>query len=92
MGTEALVLGRCWGARQCEVESAPQSDVTLNPNPSVVRFDDSFRNRESETDSAPIRRPRLPESSEDVRELLRGYARAGVDHGKSHFTICRRAA
>src|SRR5438552_4647575 len=74
-------------AREREVKSAAQPDVALDPDAAVVRFDDSFRDGETEPNPATVRRLRLPEATKDVWHLLGRNARAGVDDSEPHLTV-----
>jgi len=61
--------------------------VALDPDPAVVRLDNTFCDCQSEPDPAPVRRLRLPEPAKDVWQLLRRNPGAGIDHAKPHLSV-----
>src|SRR5689334_13294669 len=74
------------------MKRASRARLTLHPDAPTVRFDDAFRNREAETEPAPIAAIRLPEAPEDVRDLLGRNARTSIDYRKADFAIGARGA
>src|SRR5229473_3912664 len=73
--------------RQCKIETAPRSQLTLHPNPSAVRFDDSLRDRQPQTNSSTVSAIALPQPSKDVWQRIGRNARSGVHHNESRFLL-----
>src|SRR5277367_5696889 len=71
----SMRLGR--GGRNREIESAPETGSTIDPDMPSVRFDDALDDRETETHPVAHALPRLPEPIEQVLAAL------GVEPGAS---------
>src|ERR1700742_2387073 len=80
-GADLLNLGRTHGDREQGLRARARN--ALAPNPTAMRFDDAFTDRQAESDAAATRPARLPEAFEQPRLRLRGKPNAIVGHGKS---------
>src|SRR5262245_13361920 len=70
------ILGRRKAKREIEAGTLPY--FAFDPDSASMGFDDAPNDRQTKADSAHILVAGLPEPSEDMRDLITGYARTGV--------------
>src|SRR5687768_9391324 len=73
--------GSC--GRQSKEKCGAFAGTRLRPDSATVRFDNSLRNRETETGALAVGSARLPESIERVGQLLGCHPVAGVPDRKN---------
>src|SRR5215210_8405688 len=84
--------GKLGRARQGEIEGAARAHLALDPDHAAVGFDDAFRDRQTESDPAPIRGHGLPEAPENVRQLVGRDSRSVVGDTELYSAIDRLGA
>src|SRR5688500_958940 len=78
--------------RQGEEEAASFAGLALHPDLPTVGFDDPLGDREPKSNAAVIPSVRLPELTEDVRQMLGGDSGPSVTHFELQRTLPRRAS
>src|SRR2546430_16378851 len=73
--------------RQCEEERAALPSFALRPDLPPVRLHDPFGDGEPQTGAQPGGLPRLPETLENMRELIRGDPGPGIGDREPDLAI-----
>lgn len=75
LSDQVFASARCWNR---EEEGAPRARCAFDPDATAVSLNDALDDGEPKSRAATVSRSRLPEPVEQIRNILKGDAGAGI--------------